>query len=212
MAQPPEQDSQPTHSTQRPAIVQVLAVGLVVAVVVLLLRGLLTPAIPGSARSGHTAPGGGVALATATPAPAAPLVGHYAPNVTLPDLHDKPVSIASLRGSVVLLNFWYASCLPCQIEMPGLEHTYQAHASQGFTVVGIDVTDSVQDISAFTTRLGISYPILREDAGRAQLAYEVRALPSSFLIDRAGVIRAIYAGPLNSSNVAQQLAALLPPP
>jgi peroxiredoxin len=148
-------------------------------------------------------------VATTTAAPADPLVGHYAPDVTLRDMRDKLTPLSSLRGSVVLLNFWYVSCPPCQIEMPALERAYLAHQSQGFKVVGIDVVDDASTISAFTSRLGITYPMLRDIGGRAVLAYQIRATPSSFLIDRAGVIRAVYTGPITSSTFQQQLAPLL---
>lgn len=184
---------------RRRLVLQVVAGILIVAVGALLLRGLLTPAASGNAP----------AKATATPAPAAPLVGHYAPDVTIPDLQGSPVKLSSLRGSIVLLNFWYIACPPCQIEMPTLERMYLAHTAQGFTVVGVNTTDSAQAITEYDKPLGYTYPMLRDDGGRAQLAYEVRAMPSSFLIDRSGVIRAVYAGPINSSDFQQQLAKLL---
>lgn len=187
------------NPSQRRRIVQAAAGILVVAALVLLLRGLLTPAVSGNAP----------AKATATPAPAAPLVGHYAPDVTIPDLHGNPMKLSSLRGSIVLLNFWYIACPPCQIEMPTLERTYLAHTAQGFTVVGVNTTDSAEAIAEYDKPLGYTYPMLRDDGGRAQLAYEVRAMPSSFLIDRSGVIRAVYTGPINSSDFQQQLAKLL---
>ena len=195
-------------ASRRLRILQITAGALIVAAIVLLLRGLLTPATPtGATPPNHAASS---PVATATAAPADPLVGHYAPDVTLHDLHDKLTPLSSLRGKVVLLNFWYASCLPCQIEMPALERIYLAHQSQGFEVVGIDVVDDAATISEFISRLGITYPMLRDIGERAVLAYQIRATPSSFLIDRAGVIRAVFAGPVNSTTFKQQLATLLP--
>jgi cytochrome c biogenesis protein CcmG, thiol:disulfide interchange protein DsbE len=194
------------RTARRARALQVVAATLIVAAVVLIAHGLLTPATPSVATSAQKTPG---TAATATAAPADPLVGHYAPNVTLRDMHDKLTPLSSLRGSVVLLNFWYVSCPPCQIEMPALEHSYLAHQSQGFRVVGIDVVDDASTISAFTARLGITYPILRDIGERAVLAYQVRATPSSFLIDRAGVIRAVYTGPINTATFERQLSPLL---
>lgn len=185
---------------------QVVAGALIVAAIALLAHGLLTPTSPTVKAPGHSTPGN---VATATAAPADPLVGHYAPEVTMRDMRDKLTPLSSLRGSVVLLNFWYVSCPPCQIEMPTLERAYLAHQSQGFKVVGIDVVDDASTISAFTTRLGITYPMLRDIGERAVLAYQVRATPSSFLIDRDGVIRAVYTGPITTSTFQQQLTPLL---
>ena len=221
MADLPEPDTHPSSdmpapsdipntsgAARRTCALQIIAGELIVAAAVLLLRGLLTPASPTRATPGHAVSS---PAPTATAAPADPLVGHYAPDVTIRDLRDTPTTLSSLRGKVVLLNFWYASCLPCQIEMPALERIYLAHQSQGFAVVGIDVVDNAATISEYTSRLGITYPMLRDIGERAVLAYQVHATPSSFLIDGDGVIRAIYAGPVNTSTFQRQLATLLAP-
>jgi len=188
---------------------QIVSVALMVAAVALLVHALLTPAAPSAATPGRTTSGTSGAGPIATAAPADPLVGHLAPDVTVHDMRDHLTALSSLRGSVILLNFWYVSCPPCQIEMPALERAYLAHQSQGFKVVGLDVVDDASTISAFTSRLGITYPILRDIGQRAVLAYQVRATPSSYLIDRSGVIRAVYTGPINTSTFQRDLAALL---
>jgi len=204
----PPDTSHPRTAARRTRALQIVAGSLIVAAVVLLLRGLLTPASPTGATPGHAASS---PAPTATAAPADPLVGHYAPEVTLRDLRDKPTSLSSLRGKVILLNFWYASCFPCQIEMPALERIYLAHQAQGFEVVGIDTVDDAATISEYTSRLGITYPMLLDSGEHAWQAYQVRATPSSFLIDRNGVIRAVYTGPVNTSTFQQQLTTLLAP-
>ena len=117
-----------SRATLRIRALQVVAGALIVAAIALIAHGLLTPDAPTVTTPGHSAPG---VVATATAAPADPLVGHYAPDVTLHDMRDTLTPLSSLRGSVVLLNFWYVSCLPCQIEMPALERAYLAHQSQG---------------------------------------------------------------------------------
>jgi peroxiredoxin len=215
MADTPKPNTDDTANTiaelararRRIRILQVVSSVMVVAAVALLVHGLLTPAAPSGATPGRATSGAGP---TATAAPADPLVGHLAPDVTVHDMRDHLTPLSSLRGSVVLLNFWYVSCPPCQIEMPALERAYLAHQSQGFKVVGLDVVDDASTISAFTSRLGITYPILRDIGQRAVLAYDVRATPSSYLIDRSGVIRAVYTGPINSSTFQRDLATLLP--
>lgn len=214
MADTPKQNTSDTTDTaadlararRRIRALQVVSGVLVVAAIVLLAHGLLTPAAPSAATPGRTSSGAGP---TATAAPANPLIGHLAPDVTVHDMGDHLTALSTLRGSVVLLNFWYVSCPPCQIEMPALERAYLAHQSQGFKVVGLDVVDDASTISAFTSRLGITYPILRDIGQRAVLAYQVRATPSSYLIDRNGVIRAVYTGPINSSTFQRDLSALL---
>jgi peroxiredoxin len=194
------------RTPRRIRALQVVSAVLMVAAIALLVHALLTPAAPSAATPGRTTSGAGP---TATAAPADPLVGHLAPDVTVHDMRDHLTALSSLRGSVILLNFWYVSCPPCQIEMPALERAFLAHQSQGFKVAGLDVVDDASTISAFTSRLGITYPILRDIGQRAVLAYQVRATPSSYLIDRSGIIRAVYTGPINTSTFQRDLAALL---
>lgn len=181
-------------------IPRIAAVFVAVASVVILLWALLSPA------QGVPAAHGGP---TATPGQSAPQVGHYAPNATLLDLRNQRVDIASLRGKVVVLNFWYAACAPCQIEMPTLERDYLAHQSQGFVVVGIDISDDAQTTSNFLNQLGITYPVLRDMGQRAVLAYKLTETPTSYFLDRQGVIRYKYVGPLDNATLNQYTTALL---
>ncbi len=149
------------------------------------------------------------APATSTTSTPAPLVGHPAPDVTLLDLHNTHVSLSSLRGKVVLLNFWYVACPPCQTEMPALEQAYRDDQSRGLVVVGVDVSDDAQTISTFLTRLGITYPIWRDVGQRATLQFRLTDTPTSFFIDRQGVIRYKVVGPLDAPTLSRDTAALL---
>ncbi|MGH2514289.1 MAG: TlpA family protein disulfide reductase [Ktedonobacterales bacterium] len=177
--------------------VRIVAALAVVATVLILGRALTTPA--------QSSP----ASASATPGAPAPQVGHYAPDATLLDLANRQVTINSLRGKVVLLNFWYVACQPCQYEMPALEKAYLSYASKGVVVVGVDISDDAQTISDFIQRLGVTYPILRDVGERVTLQYRLTATPSSFFLDRQGVIRYKQVGPLDTATLNTELAALL---
>ncbi len=174
----------------------------VIFALVAFLQGVLTPATA-------NAPGGSTAHATATPGPAAPLVGHYMPDATIRDLDDRLVPLSRYRGQIVVLNFWYVACTPCQIEMPALERAYQTYGKQGVVVVGIDIADTAGAIDDFTQHYGITYPILRDEGQRAIRTFRVTATPTSFIIDRQGVIRYISSGPLEQSVLTRQLSALV---
>ena len=182
---------------RRRRTVRVVAALVAVVSVVVLAWALTTPASGSQPKSG------------AAPGAAAPQVGHYAPDATLLDLASHNVTLSSLRGKVVLVNFWYVACEPCQYEMPALEKTYQANASQGFVVVGIDVNDNAQTITDFTQRLGITYPILRDVSEQATLEYKLTATPTSFLVDRQGVIRDKFVGPVDRAALSKDVATLL---
>jgi cytochrome c biogenesis protein CcmG, thiol:disulfide interchange protein DsbE len=135
-----------------------------------------------------------------TPLPAAPLVGHLAPDVTLLDLANNSVTLASLRGKVVVLNFWYAACEPCRYEMPLFERAYHADSSQGLVVLGVDIVDDAQTTSAFVAALGIDYPIVRDRGQRAVLTFRVTRTPTTFIIDQRGVIRAVVPGAITDES------------
>jgi peroxiredoxin len=176
----------------------VIATILVVATLALILKALLTPVTP-------AAP----AADSQTPGPAAPLAGHYAPDITLVDLSRNQVTLASLRGKVVILNFWYAACEPCRQEMPELERYYQAHRSDGLVVIGANITDDAQTTRDVTNSIGVSYPVFLDPGQRAYATYQVSKTPSSFIIDRDGVIRKVVAGPLDATTLDQTVRRLL---
>jgi peroxiredoxin len=151
-----------------------------------------------------------VATRAGTPLPAAPLVGHLAPEVTVLDLSNNPVSLASLRGKIVLLNFWYVACEPCRYEMPLLERAYHADSAHGVVVLGVNIVDDAQTTSAFAHQLGIDYPIVRDRGQRTVLAYQVTRTPTTLVIDRQGVIRAVVPGAISDeSTLNGYLAPLL---
>jgi len=173
----------------------IIVTALVVVTAGLLLKGLLTPAP--------------AATPSATPGPAAPVVNHYAPNVTLRDLSNNPVTLASLKGKVVALNFWYAACEPCRYEMPALEQTYQQYQAQGFVTLGVDTIDDPATADSFVHALGVTYPIVRDVDLRAVTIYRVTDTPSTFFIDRDGVIRYRVVGALDSATLHTDVTALL---
>jgi peroxiredoxin len=188
-------DSMGRREEQRfPWAAAVIAV-LVVATLALVLKALLTPA---AAPAGSQIPG-----------PAAPLVGHYAPDATLVDLSGNQVALSSLHGKVVILNFWYAACEPCRLEMPALERYYQTHKSEGLVVLGANIVDDAQTTQDFSKTLGVSYPVFRDPGQRAYDTYQVNKTPSSFIIDRDGVIRQVTVGPLDTSALDETVRPLL---
>lgn len=179
----------------RPRTLIISAVAIIV--IALLFKGLLTPA-PTTTGGVHTTPG-----------PAAPLVGHYAPGITVVDLSGNKVTLASLRGKAVALNFWYAACEPCKIEMPALQRSYDKYKGQGFVVLGVDVTDDAATTSAFVREVGITYPVVRDQSLQTVTAYNVTDTPSTFFIDRDGVIRTKVVGALDISTLDANIGSLL---
>jgi peroxiredoxin len=125
------------------------------------------------------------------------------------DLHNKRVALSSWRGKVVVLNFWYVACQPCQYEMPALQKVYDAEFSKGLVIVGINTSDDAATITKFLKDLGISYPVLRDIAQRTTIEYGIVDTPTSFIIDRNGVIRYKVIGPLDKTTLNHDISSLV---
>lgn len=172
------------------------AVGLALAVVVVLLLGARI--VTGLRSSSGTVPPG-----------TAPTVGHLAPDSTLLTLKNQQLHLDSFRGKVVVLNFWYAECPPCQLELPTLEHTYQADATRGVVFVGADTLDDASTINNYTASVGLTYPVYLDSQGQTAITYGVTATPTTFVIDQSGVVRAKLVGPVTMQSLGKALAPLL---
>ena len=119
-----------------------------------------------------------------------------APDFMVQRLDSGSVTLKELRGSLVFLNFWATWCPPCKQEMPSMEHLYRRHKEHGFTIVAISIdSDGADRVAAFVKKLGLTFPIGLDPKLDAANRYTVRALPSSFLIDRAGNTVAVALGP-----------------
>jgi len=122
------------------------------------------------------------------------------------------VRLSDLRGRVVVLNIWASWCPPCRAEMPALQVLHEQRAGQGVVVLGINSTvqDSEQAARDFAAEYGLTFPIALDRDGEATRLYQVRALPSTFFIDRQGIIRrVVVGGPLNPSVLETTVLDLL---
>ena len=141
-----------------------------------------------------------------------------APEISLPVLtaadgvgpEGAEVSTGSLRGRIVVLNFWASWCDPCELEAPVLEEVATRYrSSEDVVVVGVDVQDLREDALGFIERNGLTYPSLRDGTDGAQHSYEVPALPETFVIDREGRVALKVAGqlqdPVQLTNAIEQL-------
>jgi peroxiredoxin len=112
------------------------------------------------------------------------------------------VSLADLRGRVVLLNLWATWCAPCRHETPFLQSLQEAREEEGLTIVGVsmDTGDARDQVVDFVTEYGVTYPILLDPQMRGMDAYRVLGLPASFLIDREGVLKWMRFGPVAADD------------
>lgn len=117
------------------------------------------------------------------------------PGLELPGLQDGAlVSVEDFRGKVVYLDFWASWCGPCRISMPLYEAMYQEIGNDEFEIVAVNLDEEPQDAVDFITRNPVSYPVLSDPAGVTAEAWELKAMPTSFLLDPAGQVVKVYAG------------------
>ena len=136
-------------------------------------------------------------------------VGQRAPELRLPLAGGGEVSLAQYRGQVVLVNFWATWCGPCRAEMPAIERAYQAHGPHGFAVLAVDVQERDAEVLAFLREVGVTFPSAIDPNGEATRTWRAVGLPTSFLIDRQGVIRDVRVGPYTDEMLEERLSRLL---
>jgi peroxiredoxin len=129
-------------------------------------------------------------------------VGAIAPNFTLPMLAGQKVSLSDYRGKVVLLNFWRTDCASCLIEMPDLQKVYAAQ--KNLVILGIEQADD-PTASQLLQSKGITYPILVDGRLTVGDLYHVSGIPTSFVVDRQGLIRWTMAGPFSPETLQEVL-------
>lgn len=141
------------------------------------------------------------------------------PNVAFKDLEGHDVTLASLKGKVVLVNFWATWCDPCRIEIPWMMEFQQKYASRGFTMLGVAMDDegkSVIEPFVETTHFDVNgqpttmnYPIVLGNDDIASKFGGLFGLPTSILITRDGKIQKKYIGLVSEDALEQQIKALL---
>lgn len=126
--------------------------------------------------------------------------GAAAPQIALPVVGGGMSNLAGDRGKVVLLNFWATWCEPCKSEMPALQQLADGLRDEPFKLYSVDLQEDGPQIEAFQRQYGLRLYAVLDENGDVTRAYGVRALPSTFLIDKQGVLRQQRLGPLVSGG------------
>ena len=124
------------------------------------------------------------------------------------------VSLDSLQGKVVILNFWATWCLECRPEMPMFERLHREFGAQGLSVVGINAREGATAVRVYAKELGLTFPLILDPRGTINAAYGVIGLPTTFLIGRDGRPVALAIGPRewNGEPARALIQALLAEP
>ena len=127
-----------------------------------------------------------------------------APDFSLAMPNGKTFRLSEHRGKVVFVNFWATWCSPCREEMPAMERLWNRHKEQGFMMVAVSVDNDPALVPPFVQKLKLTFPIALDPKMQASNPYGVRALPSSFVVDRKGYLTALALGPRAWDNDAAQ--------
>lgn len=127
-----------------------------------------------------------------------------APSFSLPVIAngEGELQLDSLRGSVVYLDFWASWCGPCRLSLPALDTLYRDLAPQGLIVAAISVDVVEEDALDFLERYPVTYPVAMDKTGAVPRSFSVNGMPSGYLIDRQGRVRAVHVGFKRGDEVA----------
>ena len=142
----------------------------------------------------------------------APQVGFTAPDFTLKTPEGEAYTLSSLKGQAVLVNLWATWCPPCRAEMPAIEKMYQEYKGQGLVVLAVNSTvqDNPFDIAPFMEENELTFPVLLDETGDVSRMYQVRSLPSTFFINRLGIItEVVVGGPMSEALLRTRIEEAL---
>ena len=135
-----------------------------------------------------------------------------APLFSLPSIKTtQQVTLSDYKGKVIYLDFWASWCAPCRVSFPILDNLHQTYQKDGFEVVAINLDEEPEAAQRFLKDYPASFTVLRDAIGHVPENYYVEAMPSSFLIDRKGIIRHIHEGfsRTDEADLKQKIEMLL---
>lgn len=131
-----------------------------------------------------------------------PQEGFQAPDFTLTNLKGEKVKLSDFRGKPVFLNFWATWCPPCRAEMPLIQKLHQQKKIQVLTV---NIQEDQQTIEKFLKKNHYTFPVLLDKQGKVANQYWIQGIPTTFIIDRQGIIQAVWIGALEPETLKELL-------
>ncbi|MBM2831225.1 MAG: ccmG [Dehalococcoidia bacterium] len=136
-------------------------------------------------------------------------VDRPAADFTLPLFRGGNITLSSLIGKPVVINFWASWCPPCREEAPILEEVWQRYRDKDVTFIGVDIQDTETDARAYIKEFGITYPNGPDLGGKITIDYGVSGIPVTFFVNRQGMIVSRWVGAINESILVSRIEDLL---
>ncbi len=143
------------------------------------------------------------------------LQGRAAPNFTLPlfdQFEEEEITLADLRGQVVVINFWASWCVECYKEADLLEQAWRDYKDQGVVFIGVDHLDTEKEALAYMAQYNITYPSGQDIGDKISDDYAITGVPETFFIDKDGNIAHVTIGPVEKTELYNLLDSLVAQP
>ncbi len=182
-----------------------------------LLMGLAMLTVAGCFGGNRNFTSGAVASAQAAPGAQGPgsarpdvgiRIGNLAPDFSLKGLDGQTVKMSELRGKPVMVNFWATWCPPCREEMPDLQKAYQKYRGEGMVFLGIDMQEDPETVRKFVQQNGYDWTFVVDSDAQVARTYQASAIPTSYFVDRNGIIRDTQIGAVTPALLDAKLSKI----
>lgn len=137
--------------------------------------------------------------------------GQKAPDFQLKTSEGEEVSLSSFKGKHVFINFWATWCPPCKAEMPHIQKFYEEHKDKGVVVLSVNLTHIDKDMGTvrrFVENNGLTFPVVYDEMGKVDAVYKADTIPTSYVVDKEGIIRHRIVGPVSEERLEKIFSAL----
>jgi cytochrome c biogenesis protein CcmG/thiol:disulfide interchange protein DsbE len=137
------------------------------------------------------------------------MVKEFAPDFTLALLDGGSLRYGEIKGKPILVNFFASWCLPCREEMPAIEKIAQEYRAKGVVFLGVAVDDTEAKMREFVARYQVTFPVALDNGAATQKSFGVYGIPTTYFIDKQGVINYFHAGAVTEELLRHELDKLL---